>query len=184
MMSKQRTINDVDYWVHFAAGAYGSMGSAALEVKDGNSVETLGRMDVRANGTIVNAVSGKNIIEDRQKILWSGVLYMDSNHSITLSESVSAQNVGIILVWSAYSNGEAGNYNWVTTFVPKQWVSLHNANGVVCRMSGTNFSTMGCKYVYVGNTAITGNSVNVASGTGSGITYANTSYVLRYVIGV
>ena len=47
------------------------------------------------------------------------------------------------------------------------------------------FSLFATKYLYIHNTKIVGNDVNNASGTGNcGITYNNSAFVLRYVIGV
>ena len=47
------------------------------------------------------------------------------------------------------------------------------------------FDTIACKYLLIFNDRIEGHENNVKVGTGgSGITYNNKAYVLRYVIGV
>lgn len=119
-------------------------------------------------------------------LLWSGGYYMTAGHEITLSEAVSKQPSGIVLIWSGYTSGEAVNQNWQMTFVPKWFVNKHSGNGIgTGLMTSTNQSTAGMKYFYVYDTMIKGHDSNNATGTGSdGITYTNSYWVLRYVIGV
>ena len=62
------------------------------------------------------------------RTLWSGAWYMHGTQQAYLSETVSSQPTGIVLIWSGYDNGEAKNYNYRSTFVPKQFVSLHNGS--------------------------------------------------------
>ena len=73
-----------------------------------------------------------------QKVLWSGGHYMNEYQTATLSESISSQNNGIVLVFSAYDN-EAQNYDFVTYFVPKYHVSAHNYSNVQVPLFGDNF---------------------------------------------
>lgn len=137
-----------------------------------------------AGGLSVNGMEfGKN------KVLWSGGYIMSSGHTITLSEPVSEQVSGIILVFSQYnvSTGEAVNSNFSYHFVPKQIVALHGGASSTFFMSRVNFSFMACKVLYIGDTQIKGHdlnqSIDIVDST-TGFEYANTSYVLRYVIGV
>jgi hypothetical protein len=46
------------------------------------------------------------------------------------------------------------------------------------------FSGFGAKYLYIYDNRITGHETNTASGANSGVTFNNSQYVLRYVIGV
>jgi hypothetical protein len=120
-------------------------------------------------------------------VLWSGEHYMTEVQTIELSESVSSQLNGIVLVWSNYTEGEAYNYDWHYTFIPKYHVFNSGGTGISCGVWGLNaqFNTVVSKYVYVSNTEITGYSANSSAGTGaSGIKYDNTRCVLRYVLGV
>jgi len=120
-----------------------------------------------------------------QKVLWTGPRYMTADHTANLSELVSSQNTGIVLVWSEYSDGTARDYSFNLTFIPKQYVTTHSGCGVTCIISSTSFNAMATKYVYISDDHITGNTYNNASGTSdSGIKYGNNSYVLRYVWGV
>lgn len=122
------------------------------------------------------------------KVLWSGGYYMTDNHKISLSENVSAQPNGIVLVWSLYSNGAAENAGFNYTFVPKQHITSFAGCGVSCFLTGyansTGTSALGFKYVYVNNDSIVGNKNNSYAGESNGLTLASNKFVLRQVIGV
>lgn len=120
------------------------------------------------------------------KVLWSGTFYMTAGHTATLSEAVSDQANGIVLLFSRYSDGTAQNYHFQPHYVPKSQVINHPGVGHSFLLtSDGSFSIMACKYLYVNDTSIAGNAVNNTTGTGtSGIKYTNNAYVLRYVIGV
>lgn len=119
------------------------------------------------------------------KVLLSTAVYMNASQTMTLSEAVSAQPHGIVLVWSAYSSG-ALNHSWNYHFVPKNHVSAHNGTGVSFLLVDGSGAAMGRKYVYISNTSVAGSDYNTSASTtsGSGITWKNNYYVLRYVIGV
>lgn len=120
------------------------------------------------------------------RVLWSGAYYMNESQSITLAEKISQQPNGIALVFSSYNSETktANDFDFQDFFVSKQAVALQNGKGHQFTMSAGNFSRMARKYLYISDTRITGNANNTASGTGSGITYANNHFVLRYVIGL
>lgn len=119
------------------------------------------------------------------KILWSGGYYMTAGHSITLSEAISKQNNGIVLVFSAFTDNVVGNYWWNQFFVPKYVVSNHSGTGHCFTLAAGNFSLVCMKYLLIKDTVITGHDDNNLTGTAaSGITYMNNRFVLRYVIGV
>jgi hypothetical protein len=151
------------------------------QIGDLSSLNTTAKTDtVSAINELVTNITGIKT----NKILWQGSSYMNEAQEYTFSDNVQNQPNGIVLIWSAYNNGAAANWNWTFTFVPKYWVANHNGNGVTCTMFGSSFSTAGCKYVYVTDTTIRGNAANTQRGTASGITYYNDLYVLRYVVGV
>lgn len=122
------------------------------------------------------------------KILWSGGYYMTDTHKISLSENVSAQPNGIVLVWSLYSNGAAENAGFNYIFVPKQHITSFSGCGVSCFLTGyansTGTSALGFKYVYVNNDSIVGNRNNSYAGDSNGLTLASNKFILRHVIGV
>ncbi len=121
------------------------------------------------------------------KILWTGGYYMTETHKITLSEPVSAQTNGIVLVFSRYTNGAAADTNFNNFFVSKVLVATKPGVGHMFAMFATpTFEMAAGKYLYINDTTITGHANNSLTGTSSttGITYANNAFVLRYVIGV
>lgn len=117
------------------------------------------------------------------RLLWSGAYYMTEEHTATLSEKISEQPNGIVLVFS-YFNSTAQNYNFNSHFISKKLVALHEGNGSDFFMTAS-LSAIGRKYLYIKDDRIIGHSANADTGTASsGITYANNKFVLRYVIGV
>lgn len=132
-----------------------------------------------------NAWGAWNKIKDfKGKVLWSGAWYMNANQTANLSENVSEQPNGIVLVFSRYSSGQAQNYHWRTFFIPKYMVENHASQGFSFLMNDVTFSYICSKYLYIHDDKIGGNDNNVSTGTANGITYANNACVLRYVIGV
>lgn len=122
-------------------------------------------------------------------LLWSGVSYMSSSQTATLSESVSKQLNGIVLCWSEYSDGHARDYDWSFQFVPKDSVMRGFGNGSVNVshfMISTNANNphAGAKSVSVTDTTIQGDDQNVRNISAGGITLNNARWVLRYVFGV
>lgn len=122
-----------------------------------------------------------------QKILWEGGMYMTAGHTANLSEPVSEQANGIVLMFSKYdaSTGTVSENNFNSFFVPKIFVTTHKGYGHAFTMMDTNFGQVCHKYLYINDEYITGHANNNATGTGtSGIKYANNKYALRYVYGV
>lgn len=122
-------------------------------------------------------VKGDTVTSDRTlNVLWSGApIYLRASQVATLSESVSKQLSGIILVWSEYANGAANNSGWVEYFVPKTLVAAHPGNGHTMGIRSA-WGAECAKYAYVHDDRITGNDINQ--------TAPNNTYVLRYVYGV
>lgn len=119
------------------------------------------------------------------KILWNdSPRHMNGDQIVDLSEKISDQPNGVVLVWSAHDGTTTYNYDWHYHFIPKHHVTAHNGTGVTTNMATAGFGHVAAKYVYVYDTYISGNAKNTASGTSNGITYNNSYWVLRYVIGV
>lgn len=119
-----------------------------------------------------------------QKVLWSGAYFMGGSHTATLSEKVSQQDRGIVLVFSYYA-GSAKNYDFNFKFIPKEFVKTFPGAGSEFFMVNPEFTAACVKYLYIHDDKIVGYDANATSGTGSiGITFKNNAYVLRYVIGV
>lgn len=134
---------------------------------------------------VFSATAWRPITFRGQKVLWSGAWLMTAGHKAELSEPISEQDSGIVLVFSRYVNNASEDNNFVMRYVPKEFVRQKNGNGLSFDMFTVNFGLACSKYLYVNNAHITGHAQNNAQGTAaSGITYDNTAFVLRYVIGV
>ena len=120
------------------------------------------------------------------KILWEGGMYMTAGHTANLSETVSSQPNGIVLVFSGYTSGAAENSYFQSFFISKNLVSKHNGCGHLIPLYTTYLNKAASKYLYIHDGYITGHAGNNAAGTAesSGIVYENARFVLRYVIGV
>lgn len=131
--------------------------------------------------------TASNNVYHEQKLLWGGDLtsgmYMTAGHTINLTEAVSAQPNGIVLVFCAYNGADDTNYSWESFFVPKQLVAL-STSGHTFVLGRGKFTYIGTKYLYIKDTSITGHDDNKLAGSNNGITYANNKFVLRYVIGI
>ena len=109
---------------------------------------------------------------------------MLASQTINLSESISSQPNGIILVWRRYADGAAQNDNIVTHFIHKFVVSAYSGQGHNLSLGNSGFTKLGCKYLYISDDSITGNDNNNKTGTANGVTFANDYWVLTDVIGV
>ena len=110
---------------------------------------------------------------------------MNASQSITLPSPISAQPNGIILVFSLYRDGVPADASICSFFVSKKEVELMPGAGhTFFLLINSGFSVMGAKYLTITDTQIAGNATNATDGTNNNMTYTNTSFVLRYVIGV
>lgn len=118
-------------------------------------------------------------------LLWEGAWYMQATHTAPLSEPVSAQKNGIVLIFTEYISGAVGDSAFHAFFIPKWQVAAHPDKGYTFTLATGKFGYMATKYLYIADEAIRGHADNNTTGTGtSGITYTNNRFVLRYVIGV
>ena len=125
------------------------------------------------------------------KLLWSGTTPLSDTQTITLSEPISAQQNGIVVIFNPYnsSTGVALTYAFNCHFIPKLLVStvvpdVNNVLGVLVTMAEGKFASNATKFLRITDTTINGSADNTASGTANGITYNNNRFALRYVIGV
>lgn len=122
-------------------------------------------------------INGKNIL--KQKVLWEDASYMQGNQKAILSEKVSEQIHGIILVFSGYSDGSPRNWNWTSQFISKKEVELTEGAGHLFLSGGTQ-GVASFKYIYIYDDRLEGNDANTLQNGN----YDNKACVLRYVIGV
>ena len=122
----------------------------------------------------------------RNKILWSGEYYMSDTQTAILSEAISAQPHGIVLIWSYYKDGASDDSAFNSFFIPKQFVASHAGKGMSMFLTTGTMESAATKYIYVLDTSLKGHSNNNAASAAKscGITSTPTSFVLRYIIGV
>lgn len=127
-----------------------------------------------------------NLINDNQVLWGPDYYYMVASQTIKLSQKVSEQKNGIVLVWQAYSNNAVQTYDFNFTFIPKWQVSVNPSRGVSCFLTDSTAGVIGTKYVYVYDDKIVGNNANSNGATkrNSGITTTNNRWVLTHVLGV
>ena len=122
---------------------------------------------------------------NRNNILWSGVDLVTASSTIELSEPISEQMFGIVVVFSEYIDNEAKDQTFHTRFIPKMFVSKYPGKAQCVQMSTSNLAFFGTKYLYISDNKITGHNNNQMTKTGDcGITCTNSRFALRYVIGV
>ena len=136
---------------------------------------------------VISATNSGPTVTNNQ-ILWGpDYYYMVGSNTINLSQKVSEQKTGIVLMWQAYSDGKPQSYDFNYTFIPKHHTLVFPAGGVTCWLSNSSGNIVATKYVYVFDDKIQGNDINGLGSTtrsGSGITFTNNYWVLTYVIGV
>lgn len=151
-----------------------------ITIADGKAIKG-DNLEIDANTLIIN---GKQFTGDN-KVLWEGALHMNDLQSINLSEAISEQSSGIILVFSLCRNNAAENVSINSFFVSKKEVDLlYNAPHSFFMLINAGFSTIGAKYLYIQDKTIKGHEGNTSSGSNNGISFNNSMFVLRYVIGV
>lgn len=149
---------------------------------DGNEKITIGLEGIHING---------ESILPSTKILWEatnveGGYYMNGSQTINLSEKITKQKNGIILVWYGFDSSTAKRINGITSyqFVPKWQIESNNKSFVIQHMAFDKFAKIGTKNISISDDSIVGNNSNTAKGTSNGITYDNSTFILSYVLGV
>ena len=124
------------------------------------------------------------IINGGSKVLWSGSWYMTAGHVANLTEKITEQMYGAVLVFSRYENGAVADNNFQFFFVPKDFISQFKGYGCSFLLTANKFGAVATKYLYINDNYITGHADNNLTGTTNGITFNNAAFVMRYVIGV
>ena len=120
------------------------------------------------------------------KVLWTGASLMNASDTITLSEAISSQANGIVLVWGFYQNGEVQNGNFNSYFIPKFMVEQYNATGHIMFMTTATGNYASSKALYIKDTEINGISYNDRASvtTNASIKVSPQNFALCRVIGV
>ena len=160
------------------------------DIQAGDSTVDCPFMVVNLNG--IN-VTGVDIIPEKiptlpdligniysKKVLWSHAgMFLNAGQSINLSEKLSDQKRGVVLVLSRYESGASQNYGYCTYFIPKECLDFGPESPAfdipLVKYSGGSITT-GSKYIYVSDSKIEGAATNGTS--------PNNGWVFRYAIGV
>lgn len=115
------------------------------------------------------------------KVLWSGKQSMTAGTSINLSEAISAQEHGVVIVFST----GGGDNGWNTFFIPKIMVSLYNG-GAQTFFLASGGTAVGINQLFIEDKSISGAMGNNEDGNSpaTNITVSSSLFALRYVIGV
>ena len=132
--------------------------------------------------TLTSAIS--NQLYNTRKVLATTGMIFTSGHSVTLSEPISKQMHGIVLVFSAYHDGVVRDYDFVSCYVPKELIATLPSKGHTFTLMRTECYDVATKFLYIDDTRIWGDDRNQTNSTGSNITFKNNRFVLRYVYGV
>ena len=141
-----------------------------------------GEIDIVADTIKFNGIP----FDADSKILWRGNSHANNSQTINLSETVSNQKTGIVLVFSRYDNStnEVLDTGINTFFISKKQVELMPGAAHSFILAGNSlFTDMGAKTLNINDGYIGGYEGNTNSGS-SGFAFNNANYVLRYVIGV
>ena len=150
-------------------------------LKNNGSTKIMGtNVDILAHEDIT--INGKSLLN--QKVLWQGGLMMSASHTANLNENISNQKNGIVLVFSLYRNSAAEDVSINSFFISKKEVELLNGAPHFFFLGiNAGFSSLAGKYIYIHDNKLVGHEGNDDVGS-SVISFNNSSYVLRYVIGV
>lgn len=110
-----------------------------------------------------------------QPVLFNAASYMNAGQRADLSQKISEQKTGIVLIFSGYSDDSVKNYNHTTCFVPKTFLNFFSGGGIMIPMGGSQ-GVDGSKYIYIYDDHLEGNAANVSGNNGK--------YVLSQVVGV
>ena len=149
---------------------------------DGNNV------NIRSKGAVyitspTAGISGREY--GVNKLLWSGAWYMTADHSAGLSQLVSAQPHGIVLLFQYYRDGAVQGI-YTPFFIPKYIIPSSGSRRFELVLSINQFAIVSTKTLFVYDSKIVGSDYNSVEGTGtySGINFNNQYQVLTHVIGV
>lgn len=130
-------------------------------------------------------INGKSHIKNT--LLWSGGHFMTTDQTATLSEPISKQAHGIILVFTPYVDNATKTYDRNAFYIPKELIAMHNGQSMLFTPTGSmpgNIVANKCLFIF--DNKITGHSQNAFAGqvSGSNIYIQNNKFVLQYVIGI
>lgn len=150
-------------------------------IRNGATVAFFPLYHVTLNGVTIEKIEPVFVFAQNKKVLFTGPVQMDGSAEIELSEQVSRQKTGIVLIWSPYGTDVRENLHY--QYIPKESISLFGETTHSIFLCNTNMTKVGCKSVTVGDDYIKGSQYNMSEGQHNGIIFNNADYTLRYVLG-
>lgn len=121
------------------------------------------------------------------KVLWTGAYYMQASQTAELTDLISNQPHGIVLLFSPYTptgsvvHDTHVSYHFIPKYVLDFTVTTHNFTMSGINNNGDLFAE---KILWIRDSEINGTDTNVQTYTKKGVTFNNNGFVLRAVIGV
>lgn len=126
-------------------------------------------------------------LEAEQKLLWRDPAgsYMMESQQAPLSETISSQKNGIVLVFQPYVDNEPKSWGLYSYFFPKYLISLLGEGyGYCINIPENEVGLKATKYIYFYDDHLAGNAANVETLTIFGSSINNKDAVLTAVIGI
>lgn len=129
--------------------------------------------------------SWSRVYSPTQTVLWSGSTYPKAADTAVLSEPISAQANGIVIFFQWYGTGTPAKSDMICHYIPKYLVANFDGGYTISAIDYGGAYAMS-KYLYIGDTAITGSDFNgdAAKTTDSGIKITNWNYIMTRIVGV
>jgi len=122
-----------------------------------------------------------------QKVLWRDAegSFMNGNQYAPLSEKISEQKNGIVLLFQPYRNNEPQPWGHYCYFFPKHLIELlGNGFGHTLTIPDSDYGIQAGKYIYFYDDYLQGNNANTSVATMFGTSVDSKNVVLTAVIGV
>lgn len=147
-----------------------------------NELEKNSESGYLCDALLVNEV---NKYHKTNKVLWSGSIYPKAADTAVLSEKISEQPHGIVIFFQWYGEGTPRAADMICHFIPK-YLCTNFAGGYAVSAIDFGGGYAMSKYLYIGDTTITGSDFNgdAAKTTDSGIKITNWNYIMTKIIGV
>lgn len=150
-------------------------------IRNGSMVAFFPLYKVTLDGVTITEIKPVFEFANAKRILYTGPVQMGAGVEINLSEQVSRQKTGIVLIWSPYGTDVRENLHY--QYIPKESISLFGETTHSIFLCNTNMTKVGCKSVTIGDDYIKGSQYNMSEGQHNGIIFNNADYTLRYVLG-
>ena len=193
----------VPYISHDAQGHIISSAARTITLNS-NILDTGDIITALGSATSNSKVLGAKLIADninsintkisQYNILWSGNVYPSTSQECALSQTLSSQKNGIVLFFAIHNPDDTSDKTaWWTCFIHKSQISIKNsvsANnagftiGPIVNIFDNGNGYIAYKYLYISDSKITGHAANNGTRKLGNITFTNSFWSLRAVVGM